>query len=102
MRSVIDKFRNNVNEVVRVNIKQQQQKYSKCVRLQLMQGYLIEFSRLNTYRVLKSEPVELKTKKKQLRWPVILFTVQQVTLKLVLISVQLLEITMQRDAILTM
>lgn len=64
MRSVIDKFRNNVNEVVRVNIKQQQQHYSKCVRLQLMQGYLIEFSRLNTYRVLKSEPVELKTKEK--------------------------------------
>ena len=58
---------NNVNEAARMNTKQQQQQYSKWIRLQLMQSYWAEFNGLNTNSELKSEPAELKTKGKYMR-----------------------------------
>ena len=58
---------NNVNEAARMNTKQQQQQYSKWMRLQLMQSYCTEFNGLNTNSELKSEPAELKTKGKYMR-----------------------------------
>lgn len=52
----------NVNKETRMNTKQQQQQYSKRIRLQLMQSYWAEFNGLNTKRKLKSVSAGWKTK----------------------------------------
>lgn len=47
------------------------------MRLQLMRSYETGSNGFNTKRELKSEAAELKTKGKDMRWIVMLLTVQQ-------------------------
>lgn len=57
----------NVTEAAGMNTKQQQQHYSKYMRLQLMQNYWADFNGLNTKWKLRSEHSELKTKEKYMQ-----------------------------------
>lgn len=59
---------NNLNEAARMNTKQQQQHYSKWIRLPLMHGYWAELNGLTTNRKLESESVELKMNEKYMRY----------------------------------